>query len=454
MAHIKTTKGLDIPIAGTPHGPVQSLPRPSLLSLNLRPFETIRFKLLAKAGDVVKIGQPLLSDKSYPDRVFVSPASGLIKEVRRGHKRHPSDIVIQLSDRDEYIEAQSIHLDSISREELIKELLARGMFAHIRQRPFNFLADPTKIPRSIFVKAVESAPLTPPAELQVEGKEKEFAAGLQALSILTNGAVHLVYHTHTSSHAFRNAAYVTHHTVEGPHPIANHSVHIHHIDPIDTPEDVVWTVNALDVVCIGHALLSGTPYTQRVISIAGPGILEGKTGFFNVPSGYPISSLIAQRIPKGLFRYISGDPLTGNEVEGDDFLGFNDTAFVVIPEAISREFLHFFRLGINKYTASGTYLSGHLKNSKRLFNFTTSLHGEPRPFIAGEPSSRVMPMQINPMLLCKALMAQDFEQAVSLGLLEVDAEDFALPTFVDPSKVEMSDIVKHGLRAYATENFK
>lgn len=454
MVHIKTTKGLNIPIGGLPTGNIQELPRPQIASLNLRPFEDLRFKLLVKAGDVVKIGQPLLSDKGSPDRVFVSPASGVVKDVLRGHKRHPTDIVIQLNDKDEHLEVNPINLGTTSRDDLLKALLAGGFFAQIRQRPFNSLANPDKTPRSIFVKALESAPLTPSAEMQVEGFEREFAVGLHALSMLTSGAVHLVYRSDTTNKAFREASHVTHHTAEGPHPIANPSLHIQQIDPISSVDDVVWTVNVLDVVDIGHYILTGRHNIHRIISIAGPGILEGKTGFFRLRAGYPISALIATRVPKGLYRYVSGNPLTGDQVESDDFLGFTDTAFAVIPEAISREFLHFFRLGINKYTASGAYISGHLKNSKRLYDFTTSLHGEPRPFVTGEPGRDVTPLNINPMLLCKAIMAQDYELADSLGLLEVAPEDFALPTFVCPSKVEMTDIVKQGLKAYALEVLK
>ena len=334
---------------------------------------------------------------------------------------------------------------------MLKALLAGGLFANIRQRPFNLLANPKKIPRSIFVKALESAPLTPSAELQVVGHEEDFATGLHALSLLTTGPVHLIYREGSTCKAFTEAHHVTAHTATGPHPIANHSVHIHFIDPIESADAVIWTVTAYDVVAIGHYLRSGQPLLTRIVSIAGPGIIEGRAGFVRARAGHPISALIAGHVPKGYFRYISGDPLTGDKVEADDFLAFYHTAFTVIPENVSREFLHFFRLGVNKFTASGCYVSGHLNHSHRLYDFTTNQHGEPRAFVTGVPYDKVMPMNISTMLLCKAVMAEDFEQADELGLLEVASEDFALPTFVCPSKIEMTTIIKQGLSHYAKE---
>lgn len=444
MVHLKITKGLDIPLPGQPTGEIQTLPTPSSLSLNLRAFEHIQFKLLVKVDDQVKIGQPLLADKSCPSRLFVSPASGVVREIRRGYKRSPVDVVVELDHTQQHI-ASSPRFSS--RQELVETLLQGGFFAHIRQRPFHLLADPFKRPRAIFIKALESAPLTPPAEIHIQGLEREFACGVEAIKKLTLGDVHLVYRKETTCKALLQAEHVLHHTATGPHPVANSSVHIQHIDPIQGVEDVVWILPARCVVEIGHYLLWGRHLTQRIISIAGPSIAESKSGFFRIHTGMPISALIANRVLEGSHRYISGDPLMGHQVDEKDFLGFEDTAFTVIPEPSKRELLHFFRLGKESFTASNTYSNPF---SKRAL-FTTSLHGEARPFITAGPSSSVMPLNVHPVLLCKALMAEDYELAESLGLLEVAPEDFALPTFVEPSKVEMTEIVKRALFLHSQE---
>lgn len=449
MAEIKIKKGLDVPIEGHPKGSVTPLITPPQISLNFEPFEEVKHRLLVKVGDVVKIGDPIAEDKACVGRFFVSPANGAVKEVRRGHKRRLLNVVIDVAGNEQYAEHPPLNLNSASREDLIAALKKGGYFARIRQRPFNILADPAKQPRSIFVKALESAPFVPPAEMQVEGHEADFQAGLTALAKLTAGPVHLVYRK--SSTAFLNAKDVVHHTAEGPHPIANHSLHIQEIDRILSYDDVVWTVNALDVVGIGHFLRTGKYFIDQIISIAGPGIIPEKIGYFKGRAGYPIGALIAGRIKKGLLRFISGDPLNGKKVEVEDFLGFNDTAFCVIPENVRREFLHFFRLGTQKYSFSKAYLTGHLNNTNRTYDFNTSLHGEHRAFIDSTLYDKVMPLNVSTMLLVKSIMAEDYDLADQLGILEVDSEDFALPSFVCPSKIEMVEIVKNGLKQYAAE---
>lgn len=406
--------------------------------------------MIAKAGDLVKIGSPIAEDKNCPGRYFVSPAHGVIREIRRGLKRRILDVVIDVKG-EEYCENAAVNPNTASREDLIEALKKGGCFAHIRQRPFGVLADPAKKPRSIFVKALETAPFLPPAEMQVEGHEGDFQAGLTALSKLTDGFVHLVYKKGSRCPAFLQAKEVVLHTAAGPHPAANHSVHIQAIDPIRSYEDVVWALSAHDVVVIGHYLRTGRYFVDKIISIAGPAVIPEKIGYFRARAGYPVVSLIAGRIKKGFSRLISGDPLNGRKVEAEDFLGFNDFVFCVIPEKVKRDFLHFFRLGLKNFTFSRAYLTGHLNAQNREYPFTTSLHGEHRPFIDGSLYDKVMPLDISTILLVKSIMAEDFDLADQLGILEVDSEDFALPTFVCPSKIEMVDIVKHGLKKYAAE---
>lgn len=459
MVHIKISKGLDIPIQGQPEGAIKPLIQgglayqavPAQIALDLKAFEDIKFRLLVKPGDAVTIGQPLAEDKDAPGRMFVSPAAGTVKEVRRGLKRSLHTIVIDVAAKEAYHEFQPLNPDTASREELIQRLLEAGCFASIRSRPFNLLADPAKTPRSIFVKAIESAPFTPPAEMQIAGYENEFAAGLKVLSKLTDGPVHLVYRKNSSCKAFAEAIGVQKHTAEGPHPVANASLHIQKIDPIRSPDDNIWTLSAYDVAAIGHLLTKGKSLVERIISIAGPGILPGRTGYFKVRNGSPINMLISGRIPHAELRLISGDPLMGKKVYGDEFMGFYDTVFCVIPENTEREFLHFMGLGHSKYSFSKAYVSGHLNNKKREYAFTTNQHGEHRAFIDSTLYDQVMPLEVSTMLLVKAVMAEDFDLAETLGLLEVDSEDFALPTFVCPSKMEMTEIVKTGLKQYAKE---
>lgn len=459
MVHIAISKGLDIPIQGKPQGAVQairptgmaSVARPAQIALDFKAFSDLRFSMHVKAGDAVKIGQPIAEDRSSPGRLFVAPAGGIVSEVSRGPKRVLTAVVIDVAEEEQWHTFDPMEAASAPRQAIVERFLAGGLFAHIYARPLKRLADPYKVPRSIFVKALESAPFLPAAEMQVAGYEREFQAGLDALAKLTSGKVHLVHRLGSPSQAFTAAKNVAIHSADGPHPIANQSLHIQRIDPIQSPEDLVWTLSAHDVVMAGSLLLHGRCHIDRVISIAGPGVLTEQAGFFRARAGYPISVLIAGRLPHGAVRLISGDPLMGLQVDSASFLGFSHFALSIIPESEERQFLHFFRLGVGKYSFSRAYLAGHLDNSERDYFFTTSVHGEKRAFVDSTLYDAVMPLAIATMPLVKAVMAEDFELAEVLGLLDVDSEDFALPTFVCPSKVEMVQIIEQGIKRYAKD---
>jgi Na+-transporting NADH:ubiquinone oxidoreductase subunit A len=461
MVAIKIKKGLDIPIKGLPHGEIQPLilsgdaapfTKPRKVALDLSDFTHHRFKLLKKEGDTVKIGEPLVQDKRAEGIVFVSPGAGVITEITRGEKRSLLNMVISLADKEEAVPFSPIDPNHATSTEINERLKALGGYSHIHRRPFDLLATPDKLPRSLFVKAIETAPFIPPAELQVAGHESLFQAGLDALKKLTNAPIHLVMKAGSSCPAFLNAKNVELHTAEGPHPAGTFSVHIEQIDPITHPDDIVWTLNVHDVLSIGSIVARGTPFLDRVIGIGGPAALADRTGYFKVREGFPIEALVSGRLaPAEGVRLISGDPLTGRTVTSQGYLGFNAYAVVILEESQEREALHFFRLGGDKFTFSKAYASGHLPAPESGYRFTTSSHGEARPFIESALYDKVQPLPIPTTLLVKAVMAEDYDLAEELGLLEVVPEDFALSTFVCPSKIDMTEIIRNGQAALSEQ---
>lgn len=441
---ITIKKGLDIPINAQPEGALQNLPAPKHVALSLQQFEEVRFRLLVKTGDSVKIGTPLVESKIAPGLYFVSPGAGVITEIRRGVKRKLLDIVIQLDSQESFESRPPLDLASASTEAILTHLLAGGVFPHIRMRPFDLVARPDFLPRDIFVRAVESFPYRPSAEMQVAGEEENFRVGLATLAKLTKGRVHLVYRKGCTCPAFTEAASVERHTVSGPHPVGTTSPHIHFIAPIRSAEDIVWTLTALDVVVVGKMVREGKYHTKRVVSVAGNGIQKGKRGFFVGREGMAVIDLIANRL-RGTPRLIAGDPLTGVQVEERDFLNYYDTCFCAIEESVGRQPFHFLRLGANKYSFHRAYASGFLSSPQGGYHFTTNQHGEERAFIDGSIYDKVMPMRIPTALLIKAILSENSESAEAMGLFEVASEDFALPTFICPSKIEMIEIARQGL---------
>ncbi len=422
MAHIKIKKGLDIPIDGAPLGSIRFLPPSSSICLDFSPFHSIQPHLLVKPGDSVAIGQPLVEDKQNPGRFWVSPACGQVSEILRGPKRVLNGILIVRDGVDRHVELPS-------KEEIIPFLCQTGLINYFWMRPFHVPVRSSLLPRSIFVKALESAPFTPSTEMQIGDQSEVFQAGLSFLSKLAR--VYLI-----SRKDFGSFNDVTHHTAEGPHPVSNPSLHIQLIDPIRKSTDVVWTIDAWGVLAIGTALTKNRLLTEKIISIAGTGFSEDLRGYYRAHIGNALDFTASGRI-------LSGDPLMGKI---QPFLGFFDSVCSSIIESEERQPLHFFRFFTKYFTFSKTYFS-----RQKIFGFTTHLHGEERPFIDSLAYDRVMPLKIPTVPLVKAIIAENFERAEALGLLEVAPEDFALSTFVCPSKVEMVEIVENGLHRFATD---
>ncbi|MCB1110121.1 MAG: NADH:ubiquinone reductase (Na(+)-transporting) subunit A [Chlamydiia bacterium] len=410
---IKIKKGLDIPLSGQPSGELRSLPLPTQLALDLSPFETIRFKILKKEGESVKLGEPLAQDKNCPKRLFVSPASGTLKSIIRGIKRRPLSLVVETDQK------------QVSDERKKETIFEAGLAPHIQMRPGLRMAHPDLKPEAIFVKAIESAPYAPPPEFQLKGYETDFSIGLDVLKEMA--PVHLICRS-----GFEGLN-VHVHQASGPHPIGNPSVHIAAIHPITRPDQVIWTLNIVDVIAIGRWKREGVYHAERVISVAGE-----QGGFYQAYAGYPLKALILGD------RVLSGDPLMGVEAE---FLGFyHHTVCAMNLPKPKREFLHFLKLKRKGYTASKAYFF-----RKKIASLIPMMHGEQRAFVDGEIYNRVMPLPIETMPLIKMLLTEEYEKGEALGLLGVHPEDFALPTFVCPSKIEMTEIVKEGLKAYTKQ---
>jgi len=433
MAHIKIKKGLNIPLKWNPPEDIKTISSLEA-ALDFTPFSpSIHPHLLVNIGDHVVVGQPIIEEKGSAKRIWTSPASGMIKEIRRGAKRVLESIII---DRDE----SSIHypIPSLNPDEPLQFLHKTGLLSHLWMRPYRLPAHPQLKPRSIFVKAIESAPFCPSAELQLKGNEGYFQSGLNLLSSLVSGRLHLV--SHQASNAFKPFQKVIQHTAIGPHPISHPSLHIQLLDPILKQTDVVWTIDTCGVVAIGRAIETALLHPERIISLS----LPEHQGYYRVIDGASMQSILSNQLLTG--RLISGDPLTGIETSLNGHLGFSHTVVCSIPEVDKRAPLHFFRWKSPSFTASKAYLQN--KNEP----VSTRLHGEERAFIDPNLYDRVMPLQIPTVPLIKSILSGDFETAEILGILEVAPEDFALPTFICPSKIEMVDIVRRGLQKMAAEN--
>jgi Na+-transporting NADH:ubiquinone oxidoreductase subunit A len=270
---------------------------------------------------------------------------------------------------------------------------------------------------------------------------RAFQTGTNALAKMTGGKVHLVLNGSTaSSHVLTGTSGVEISTFSGPHPAGNTGVHIHHIDPVNKGEKV-WYVNLQDVVAIGNLFIEGIYRPERIIALTGSEVV--KPQYYKTLSGSSVDPLVTGNVTQGNLRYISGNVLTGTKIPADGYLGYYDSQVTVIPEGNHYEFFGWVMPGAKKFSFYSIFLSKLLPAKD--YKLDTNLHGGERAFVLTGQYEKVVPMDIYPMQLFKAILAEDIDAMENLGIYEVAEEDFALCEYICPSKIEIQSIVRKGI---------
>ncbi|NIA28688.1 MAG: Na(+)-translocating NADH-quinone reductase subunit A [Actinobacteria bacterium] len=433
MGTINIRKGLNLPIAGEPVQQVdqgQSVNRVALLGDD---YVGMKPTMMVQVGDQVKLGQLLFTDKKMPGVKFTSPGSGKVVEINRGAKRKFLSIVIEVEDDDEitFTSYSKDQLKELDRNTIKEELIESGMWPLLRARPFSKVAEPESVPHSIFVTAMDTNPLAPSVEKILEGNEKHFENGLKIISKLTDGTVFLCKAPGTNIPA-ADLKSLSVNEFSGPHPAGLVGTHIHFLDSVGRNK-TVWTIGAQDVVTIGILFTTGKINADRIVSLAGPAVKNPR--LVKTRIGASLDDLIAGEVKDGDNRVVSGSVLSGFKAAGETaFLGRYHQQVSVLPEGRKREFLGWLDPGVNLYSVKKVLLSS--KNPHKKFNFNTALYGGKRAIVPIGSYEKVMPLDILPTFLLRALAVDDVEEAEKLGCLELDEEDLALCTYVCPSKID------------------
>ena len=447
-SHIRIRKGLDIRLAGAPLPDVTDVASSGIVTVYPSDLGGIKPRLLVKEGDQVNRGSPLFLNKKNEALKFRSPVGGTVKSIVIGERRAIEKIVIEAA-RSEQVESLPKYapdqLLGLARDQLLGSLLDTGLIALIRQRPFSKMADPAAQPKSIFVNAMSTAPFQADAAVVIKGHETAFQAGLNALTRLTAGKVFLCLDAKAKDlpPALAAAKNVSIHFFDGPHPAGNSSVHIHYLDPVK-PHQAVWTVKAADVVQIGRMLTEGAVPADRIVSLGGPGVKENARRHYRIRIGESLRALLDGKLEPGEQRVVSGDVLGGSASSPDVSLRFLDTAITVLPEDRERHYLGWIMPGLTVFSQSRTFLSRWLR-PWATWALGTNTHGGKRAMVLTGLYDRFLPMNIMADYLVRAILAHDTDEAVKLGILEVDPEDFALCAFACPSKMDLVGIVRQGL---------
>lgn len=434
---IKIKRGLDIKLQGKAEKTIIKIGSSDFYAIKPTDFIGLIPKLNVKAGDPVKVGTPLFFDKNRPEIKFVSPVSGKVTDVSRGEKRKILSVIVESDGKNDSVLFTPADPSELTPQRVTELLLESGNWPFIRQRPYNVIADPAQKPKSVFISGFDSAPLAADIDFVMKDSLKEFQTGVNALKKLTDGKVHLSLLKDSVLSGTRN---VDIHYFSGPHPAGNVGIQIHHIDPINKA-DVVWVVSPQNVASIGKLFLEGVFDNNLIIALTGSELL--KTAYTKVIRGTSVASLIKENVKSGELRYISGNVLSGTQVMKDGFLGFYDNQFCVIPEGKYFDFLGWALPGLDKFSTSRSFFSW-LSPSKQ-YALDTNLKGGERAYVMTGQYEQVLPMDIYPVQLIKAILAENIDKMEQLGIYEVVEEDLALCEFVCTSKVEVQHILRKGL---------
>jgi Na+-transporting NADH:ubiquinone oxidoreductase subunit A len=456
MALHRMTKGLDLPLAGAPTSRMQevAVARVALLGAD---YLELKPTLLVQLGDRVRRGQALFEDKRNPGVRFTSPAAGVVSAIHRGERRAFVSLVIEVAaDDSDAAQVKFERFTGAATEQLdgamVRDMLAEsGLWTALRTRPYGKVPAVGSEPSAIFVTAIDTRPHAPPPELVLQGRAEDFGRGVRCLEALTRGPVY-VCKAQDAPIPAPESERIKVEEFSGPHPAGLPGTHIHLLAPVDHVT-CVWHIGYQDVAAIGRLFATGTLDVERVVSLAGSGVAQPR--LLRTRLGASLADLTRGQLQPGAQRVISGSVLDGRTAMGEEhgYLGRYSLQVSALPEGTERELFGWITPGRNKFSLCNVVLGAFLsKHGKRSLALSTTTNGSARAMVPIGSYERVMPLDILPTFLLRALITKDAERAAALGALELDEEDLALCTLVCPGKFEYGPMLRSMLARLEAEH--
>lgn len=457
LKHIRLNRGLDVSVLGSAELRIEKTIVSEIVSVKPTDFKGLTPRLMVKEGDAVKAGSIVFIDKYRPEIGFASPCSGTVESIVRGDKRKLLEVRIKADRTIEHLQFDTKDLVKTgTREVLVKKLLESGLWATIRQRPYGTIANPADEPKAVFVSGFSSAPLAASVNFMLKDEIDNLQTGMDVLNKFTKGGIYVGLDSKDfAASPLYKLKNVKHYGFDGPHPAGNVGVQIHHLAPISKGE-VVWTLDPAHVAAIGKLFNKGIYDVSKLVAIAGPGV--AKPCYVRTLPGMLIrdveflmhkgeTEICGQPVEP---RYISGDVLTGENVGKGGALGFYSSLVTVISEGNYYELLGWAKImRPKKFSFSCSYFSW--LTPKKSYKVDTNLNGGHRAFVVTGLYEKVVPMDLYPVYLLKAILAGDIDKMEQLGIYEVVEEDLALCEYVCPSKIDVQDIVAKGINMMIKE---
>ena len=442
---IRTKRGLNLPISGEPEqvvGKAQSTRSVALLGCD---YVGMKPTMLVAEGDEVLLGQPLFRDKKNPSVFYTSPGCGRVSAINRGLQRRLLSVVIDL-EGDEQVSLNSYseaELESISRQTIVDDLLVSGLWTSIRTRPFSKVANPEQRAHSLFINTMDTNPLAAKPSVIMADEIAAFTLGVKLLSKLPEHKTYVCVDKEIDSllQSVEFGEDVDVQQFSGPHPSGLTGTHIHHLEPAG-PNKQIWSLNYQDVIAVGKLFSTGRLYMERTIALAGPQVSEPRLVVTRV--GANLDELCAGELDTHESRIISGSVLGGRSAAGaESYLGRYHLQVSVLREGRERPLLGYLSPGADRHSVMGIYISG--MNKFKRHAMSTSTQGSERAMVPIGAYEKIMPLDILPTQLLRALIVGDIETAQNLGALELDEEDLALCSYVCPGKYEYGPILRDNL---------
>jgi len=440
----KLKKGLDIPVEGEPEQVIYEGARVNSVALLGKDFPGVKPTMLVSEGDTVKLGQALFTDKKNPGVKFASPGAGTVRSIIRGPKRILRAVVVDLKGTasETFSKYEASELKDLTADVVKQNMVDSGMWTSFKSRPYSRIPSLDSEPHSIFISAMDTNPLAPDAEPIIKARAEDFINGLTVISKITQGKVY-VCKAPNSDIPIGDCASVEVAEFEGPHPSGLPGTHIHFLDPVNEKK-TVWSTKYQAVMAIGKLFTTGKLDVERVLSIAGSQVFKPRLIRTRICAS--TEDLLKDELEHSESRVISGSFLHGHHaVNWAAYLGRYHYQITVLPEGRDRELFGWITPGKDKFSALNVYLSSLERKTGRAFHLTTNKNGSPRAIVPIGAYESVMPLDILPTPLLKALVVGDTDMAQALGCLELDEEDLALCTFIDPGKHDFGPVLRSSL---------
>ena len=438
---IKIKKGLDLPITGEPAQTIEDAAKATSVALVGYDYVGLKPTMAVREGDRVKLGQVIFTDKKTEGVQYTAPGAGVIKEINRGERRVLQSVVIELDaeeDAVEFARYEEAQLASLSRQQVKDNLIQSGLWTAFRTRPFSKVPAADSEPHSIFVTAMDTNPLAADPQVVIAEQADAFKQGLSLLTKLTDGKVFLCKAPNANIPTVDG---VTSEEFEGVHPAGNPGTHIHFLDPV-SQKKTVWYIGYQDVISIAKLFTTGRLHLDRIVALAGPQV--EKPVLVRTRIGASLTELTQGRLRSGKNRIISGSVWNGLTANGPlAFLTRYANQISVLLEGDKREFMGWVAPGTNKFSVLNMFAS-KFATGKR-FDFTTTTNGSERAMVPVGQFEELMPLDILPTQLMRALVTGDIVLAMQLGCLELDEEDVALCSFACVGKYEYGPILRDNL---------